>query len=144
MIEYKFILTLPTKKRHCSGGDLLSQGSGPSIIGAEGLNFWVRDGIRCDPFAKPPEQWRLSSSLRFKKAGPTLLFNNWIYLVKTLDHFKSKIVGKSNDLLVPLGSIHYWTYTCGLSRSYSLTSLWNLISETASRLDAFSAYLNRR
>lgn len=30
---------LGNKKRHCSGDDLLSQGSGPSIIGAEELNF---------------------------------------------------------------------------------------------------------
>jgi len=64
--------------------------------------------------------------------------------VKKQKYFENKSVGKSYDILVPLRSIHYWTYTYGLSRLYSLTSLWNLISETASRLDAFSAYLNRR
>lgn len=35
---FKFLI-LSIKKHHCSGGDLLSQGSGPSIIGAGGLNF---------------------------------------------------------------------------------------------------------
>src|SRR3989344_5116513 len=36
---------LPTFPSHCE-----------SIIGASGLNFWVRNETRCDPTAEPPEQ----------------------------------------------------------------------------------------
>ena len=46
--------------------------------------------------------------------------------------------------LVPLGSTHRCASTCGLSTSSSATALrGGLISGRVSRLDAFSAYLNR-
>jgi hypothetical protein len=38
-------------KLHNLGDDLLFQGSGPSTIDAKGLNFRVRDGNGCTPFA---------------------------------------------------------------------------------------------
>ena len=48
-------------KLHSLGDGLLFQGSGPSTIDANGLNFRVRDGNGCTPIALPPRQRNLIS-----------------------------------------------------------------------------------
>ena len=123
-----------------------------SIIAAAGLNFSVRDGKRCAPArcrravvrsigrregrfaeegggpqgkvpagrpgrgtarAAPPAAPATGGGARRKRSGP----------------------------LVPLGSTRRRAHTCGLSTWSSPTALeGGLISGTASRLDAFSAY----
>ena len=71
---------------------------------------------------KPPEQWCLLYR-PYREPKPTDRYHCKFILLSKIKSLKNKSVGKSNDLLVPLGSIHCWTYTCGLSRLYSLTSL---------------------
>jgi hypothetical protein len=49
---FHFIIHCPTKKALNLGGGLLSHGVCHTTIGAEGLNFRVRDGNGCTPFAR--------------------------------------------------------------------------------------------
>ena len=100
-----------------------------STIGAKGLNFRVRDGFGCFPFAITTEK----NCMRYK-------------LIKTLNSIK--IVAKPHGLLVPVSSTCCHAYTPGLSTLSSSRGLQvvcfhttgYLISRWASRLDAFSGY----
>ena len=99
-----------------------------STIGAKGLNFRVRDGFGCLPFAIATEKNRDTNSLKRST--------------------QFKFVAKPHGLLVPVSSTHYCAYTPGLSTSSSPRGLQvlcfhktgYLVSRGASRLDAFSGY----
>lgn len=52
LFKRDFLKKSQQKKHHCSGGGLLSQGKNPSTIGAERLDFCVRDGNRYNPLAR--------------------------------------------------------------------------------------------
>src|SRR5437764_6977543 len=104
---------------------------GPSTIGAEGLNFSVRNGKRCFPLAKAtgkrresasPGPSKLHSATRASKnpSSPRPISTG---LLRTLPPFQIRPI----NLVVYQGS-------------YSLKGMGELILRSASRLDAFSGY----
>ena len=123
------------------GDDLLSRFR--STIGAEGLNFSVRNGKRWIPLA-------LVAYVSFSCAHPPMRRCAWEkpcgrHCTKPTrsEHWES-LPGKGFGLLVPLGCHRRRCCTCGLSTSSSSTALGgDLILGRASRLDAFSAYPGR-
>src|ERR1022692_4155614 len=118
-----------------------------STIGAEGLNFRVRNGTGCFPFAMATETlWRCeapgepSSTLRYHRGRPHL--GN-----RTVDAKQDRRVeAKPLGLLVPVSSARCRASTSGLSTQssswgpYQVNPEGVLILRRASRLDAFSGY----
>ena len=100
-----------------------------STIGVSRLNFRVRNGTGCTPAALTTSKIIITFYIFFKK----FIENNQV---------------KTFDLLVLLDLTHYCAYIYSLSTSQSRRCLIHihggyLILSMASRLDAFSGYLNR-
>ena len=87
------------KSRQCP---TLPRGCPPSTIGANGLNFRVRNGNGCIPIAITTANQLLKNSIASAQAQ---------YSAQAL------------DLLVSVSYIHYCTYTSDLSTSCSIRSL---------------------
>ena len=108
----------------------------PSTIGAERLNFSVRNGKRCFPLAKATGNSR-ESRRPLKTAQPTTC-------VIHADEEKIKPSSPraiSTSLLHALPRVQIWPINLVVSQgSYSLKGMGELILRPASRLDAFSGY----
>ena len=127
-----------------------------STIGVTKLNFSVRNGKRWNlraivtwiPFLMKNEELRMKNLLTCPmprmETWPT---NNspssatrWTYIPS---FWPAPLSGKPPESLRAISNARLWClhlYTCILSTSSSLTTLWNLILWPASHLDAFSAY----
>ena len=124
----------------------LPRGPPRSTIGAEGLNFRVRNGTGCFPFAMAAETlWSYQSNLFGQRV------TGWFYR----PHLGNRIVDAKQDkkyeakplgLLVPVSSTRCRASTSGLSTQssswgpYLVNPERDLILRRASRLDAFSGY----
>src|SRR5215471_7297866 len=111
-----------------------------STIGAEGLNFRVRNGTGCFPFAMATETlWRCSpgpTAPREPHSGRETLPPSWA----------GRVEAKPLGLLVPVSCTRRRASTSGLSTQssswgpYQVNPEGDLILRRASRLDAFSGY----
>ena len=110
-----------------------------SIVGAEGLNFCVRDGNRCDPFAIVTRIFNWSGSS--PSQNYTVTFFLWLARFLRFPHSWLSIRLISISPLNVSPHLHSWP----IYQLFSLVSLvlllGNLILRFASRLDAFSVYL---
>src|SRR5437667_4900702 len=115
----------------------------PSTIGAEGLNFSVRNGKRCFPLA-------IATGARHRPAlsvsrGPAPLAGafktaQWPHRTSVIK-YPSSPRPISTGLLSTLLCLHIRPiYLVVYQGSYSLKGMGELISRWASRLDAFSGY----
>ena len=108
---------------------------GPSTIGAERLNFSVRNGKRCFPLAKATGNSR-ESRRPLKTAQPTTLV---IHRRKKIKPSSPRAI--STSLLRTLPHFQIWPINLVVYQgSYSLKEMGELILRLASRLDAFSGY----
>ena len=120
----------------------LPRGPPRSTIGAEGLNFRVRNGTGCFPFAITAETLLRCHRRCFVKQAC------WRpYLGNRIVDAKSKRVeAKPLGLLVPVSCTRCRASTSGLSTQssswgpYLVNPEGDLILRRASRLDAFSGY----
>src|SRR5205807_2497639 len=96
-----------------------------------GLNFRVRNGTGCDPSAMGTGKLCVQAPRRFPADNP----------ITSAGTFNQAL-----GLLVPVSSTHCCASTSGLSTQssswgpYLVNPVADLISESASHLDAFSAY----
>src|SRR6202050_1474925 len=118
----------------------LPRGPPRSTIGAEGLNFRVRNGTGCFPFAMATETLWRCQVLRLNAGRPHL--GN-----RTVDaKQQNKVEAKPLGLLVPVSYTRCRASTSGLSTQssswgpYQVNPEGVLILRRASRLDAFSGY----
>ena len=124
----------------------LPGGCPPSTIGAEGLNCSVRNGKRCLPLAKATGKEREAESAllgRETSHGPSKLHSKQRGTTACCEEKKNPSSPRpiSTGLLQtsppfqirPINLVVY-------QGSYSLKGMGELISRTASRLDAFSGY----
>jgi hypothetical protein len=118
----------------------LPRGPPRSTIGAEGLNFRVRNGTGCFPFAMATETLWRCQVLRLNAGRPHL--RN-----RTVDaKQQNKVEAKPLGLLVPVSYTRCRASTSGLSTQssswgpYQVNPEGVLILRRASRLDAFSGY----
>ena len=109
-----------------------------STIGAEELNFRVRDGNGCCLLAKATENLKKTQIIEYLFR----LGNTFVLQVAE----EKKIMAKPHGLLVPVSSMRYRISTSGLSTQssswgpYQVNPVRVLILERVSRLDAFSGY----
>ena len=107
----------------------LPGGFPPSTIGAERLNGSVRNGKRCFPLAiatklvETKPRWGLKTARGPKEKYPSRPRRISTGLLRALPRFHSR----------PINLVVY-------QASYSLKGMGELISRSASRLDAFSGY----
>ncbi len=129
-----------------SGGDVrrcpaLPRGLPRSTIGAEGLNFRVRDGTGCFPLAVA------AATLLKYRPGSRPYSGNRIVNASTAWCLCG--VSQALGLLVPVSCTPCGASTSGLSTQssgwgpYPLVVVGGLILRRASRLDAFSGYPSR-
>jgi hypothetical protein len=118
----------------------LPRGPPRSTIGAEELNFRVRNGTGCFPFAMATETLWRCQVLRLNAGRPHL--GN-----RTVDaKQQNKVEAKPLGLLVPVSYTRCRASTSGLSTQssswgpYQVNPEGVLILRRASRLDAFSGY----
>ena len=122
----------------------LPHGPPCSTIGAERLNFRVRNGAGCFPFAMITETlWRCQRPFQcpsLGKLGDTPTVSRELHGGRVAPLYEQAL-----GLLVSVSSMHYCTSTSDLSPSDLLgvlrVNLWEPSSwSDASRLDAFSGY----
>jgi hypothetical protein len=130
--------------KHVRRRPTLPRGPPRSTIGAEGLNFRVRNGTGCFPFAITAETLlRCHRPLSLKGLQPV-----WRpYLGnRTVDAKSKGVEAKPLGLLVPVSCTRCRASTSGLSTQssswgpYLVNPERDLILRRASRLDAFSGY----
>ncbi len=111
--------------------------SKPSTIGAEGLNFSVRNGKRCLPLAMTTEMVRDRGAL-----GRSLKTASWPHSrCERESKYPSSPRPISTGLLRALLRFQIRPINLVVYQgSYSLKEMGELISRSASRLDAFSGY----
>ena len=94
----------------------------PSILSVTELNYRVRNGNGCDPRSRTAET--ISKAVKIPRKGAVeLTKHSWIRAAHAARTETLKERKSSHGLLVPLGSMHRCTYTCGLSTSWSTTVL---------------------
>jgi hypothetical protein len=120
----------------------LPRGPPRSTIGAEGLNFRVRNGTGCFPFAITAETLlRCHRRCFVKQACWRPYLGN-----RTVDAKSKRVKAKPLGLLVPVSYTRCRASTSGLSTQssswgpYLVNPEGDLILRRASRLDAFSGY----
>ena len=118
----------------------LPRGLPRSTIGAEGLNFRVRDGTGCFPFAMAAATlWSCPARVRPCPQNRTV----------DAKHSRRLCVCQALGLLVPVSCTPCGASTSGLSTQssgwgpYPLMVAGGLILRRVSRLDAFSGYPSR-
>ena len=117
----------------------------PSTIGAEGLNFSVRNGKRCDPLALTTENWR-DRTPREARGPLRALKTAQLAAASSSRHIGGKKHPSSprsisTGSLSALPRLHDRPINLVVYQgSYSLEGMGELISRWASRLDAFSGY----
>jgi hypothetical protein len=108
----------------------------PSTIGAERLNFSVRNGKRCFPLAKATGNSRES-----RRPLKTAQLTTWVIHADEEKIKPSSPRAISTSLLHALPRVQIWPINLVVSQgSYSLKGMGELILRPASRLDAFSGY----
>ena len=156
--EGRSTLSGATLFMHVRRRPTLPRGPPRSTIGAEGLNFRVRNGTGCFPFAMATETlWRCQvphpgaeSALRPRRGRPHL--GNRIVDAKRKGRrglprgYLKNVEAKPLGLLVPVSCTRCRASTSGLSTQssswgpYLVNPERDLILRRASRLDAFSGY----
>ena len=111
----------------------------PSTIGAERLNFSVRNGKRCFPLAKATGNLREIAAAPQNRTAHHMCNS---MLRRTCKYKKpSSPRAISTSLLRALLHFQIWPINLVVSQgSYSLKEMGELILRLASRLDAFSGY----
>ena len=120
----------------------LPRGPPRSTIGAEGLNFRVRNGTGCFPFAMATETlWRCGARPHLGNRTVDACTRVWESPPRP-----GVVEAKPLGLLVPVSSTRCHASTSGLSTQssswgpYRVNPEGDLILRRASRLDAFSGY----
>ncbi|GEM_PF-540521 len=147
--------------RHVRRRPTLPRGPPRSTIGAEGLNFRVRNGTGCFPFAITAETLLRCDRPRRRAPGPgppgacAVLARGTTPWPRRADRIsgaaqwtqtKCKVEAKPLGLLVPVSCTRCRASTSGLSTQssswgpYLVNPEGDLILRRASRLDAFSGY----
>src|SRR5579863_5984139 len=136
----------------------LPRGPPRSTIGAEGLNFRVRNGTGCFPFAMATETLLRCTAVQktTDRISRTAQWTQNIHQSPSESRFqhyclnmprtRARVEAKPLGLLVPVSSTRCRASTSGLSTQssswgpYQVNPEGDLISRRASRLDAFSGY----
>ena len=126
--------------KHVRRRPTLPRGPPRSTIGAEGLNFRVRNGTGCFPFAITAE-----TLLRCHRPSRRPVWRPYLGN-RTVDAKSNGVEAKPLGLLVPVSCTRCRASTSGLSTQssswgpYLVNPEGDLILRRASRLDAFSGY----